>query len=305
LKGEATPPREVRVVGGEIETRCTNCRRWWTLEYYRRSKRMKFGREARCKMCRRRDARRRYRNGAMEKQNERRRFIRAMDREADLQHEATLVGARVRRNVGVVPVEVVRRWLEIAKERYPDDAPVQTMLAFDLDVPVRSIFRVESGESANISFDLAERIARLAGCESEIEGYIGVTGEPGWSAHSDHCLRCGTWWRRHHAKGLCFRCYSVVWWAKKKRRPIPLPPDAWTSRWPFCRICDRVEHKHQCHGVCTGCYLEVRRAALSSGLTMREFMERNLFLRIRERKLARLGLKSLQLRGSQTVARVL
>lgn len=30
------------------------------------------------------------------------------------------------------------------------------------------------------------------------------------------CLKCGTTKEKHHAKGLCRKCYAALWWKEKQ-----------------------------------------------------------------------------------------
>ena len=67
-----------------------------------------------------------------------------------------------------------------------------------------------------------------------------------WARYFDHCQKCGSSDRPHHAKGFCHACYQ-------QRAPRFRRSDGWSSKWKVCRCCETTEAPHHSKGLCTRC----------------------------------------------------
>jgi hypothetical protein len=141
-------------------------------------------------------------------------------------------------------------------------------------VPERTVRQILSGEIENVAFEVAERIATLTDRREEASALL-VTGKPGWSHVSDHCLRCGRFDRPHYATGHCVRCYKVLSWHRRHGSVAPPPrEERWTVQAPAgCKHCRSCRGRHVARGLCVRCYGAHVRAARKLAMDVREFLD--------------------------------
>lgn len=279
-------PQETRTrADGVTEYLCRGpCGLWKTREEYPANRGRK--QHATCKMCRNMYQRRHYRGKGKATRERYMAKIRREDREADELYGRT---HRLNERRAVIPQdhiapEHVRRWLDTIEASFPDDVAPSVLLAQVGKTHVRKIWEIRNTEQI-VSMELAERFAQEADAMDELEEILGELGKDGWGPDgARYCKRCGTWWRRHHARGFCRRCYCRVWLAAKEGRPVRTA-ESWARTHEFCLICQRTKYPHQMHGVCNSCFSLVYNAAKSCGLSVKEFMARELYYALRERKL--------------------
>lgn len=68
-----------------------------------------------------------------------------------------------------------------------------------------------------------------------------------WSADHEYCSVCLSTDRRHHAGGMCHKCYD------KTRRG-----DRWHHKYDACVACGFTEAEHKARGLCVLCYKRER-----------------------------------------------
>jgi hypothetical protein len=151
----------------------------------------------------------------------------------------------------------VRKWLAIVS-----NGDNRSTISLRLGISERSLYRIEV-QSTKVDVSLAEIIAEAANCRDEFYALLGEPGVIGWSkAGHRYCVECGTWWRKHRAKGMCARCYIRTWQAKKFSYRTK-SPDMWSHDYAKCRRCSTTKHKHRARGFCGPCYNSIRLTARS------------------------------------------
>jgi hypothetical protein len=156
------------------------------------------------------------------------------------------VNGGTHRSAERLSTSLVAAWLrDVDLERLSDESSVD----------LRVLRRIAAGQTRTVSSALADTIAAATGNLDAYYAHL-TTGEPGWSAHSEHCLHCGRFDRPHWARGLCLPCYDMDRWWSRTDRPLPPPKsERWTIQAPLgCLECRSRKRLHQARGLCTRCY---------------------------------------------------
>jgi hypothetical protein len=246
----------LRVRGGVRERYCHDERLWRPEANFRTTRRTtSITYETICKECarRRRQASYRRRRQAIIERN--RRWRRNLY-EATQQADAAASTAPPR-----VPTAVIAAWISEWRSNRPS-RPSIAQVAAAAGVNERLLQRVINGEMADVSFDVADRIATLTDQHEALYAYLRA-GVPTWSRHSEHCLRCGRFDRPHYSSGYCLRCYAVAEWHRRHGKPAPPPrEERWTMQAPAgCKRCRGRQRPHIARGLCQRCYNDYARAA--------------------------------------------
>ena len=248
---------KIRSRNGEQQHFCFDCESWKNKSEFTRAKRPH---RTRCWDCILRIRREAYQTKrAME--NAYRRDKNAIqtqkDREADRKAKAK---GDSWYSKGLIEVDVVQRWLDSIYSLSEEISWAE--VAQLTGVHERGLYRVRTGnDGSKVSVDVAERIARAADTMEEFRE-LTRPGIPGWSKHSDYCMRCGRYDLPHRAQGMCRRCYQMAWWYKVRGRVVPpAPAERWAKSHVACVECGTTKAKHQAHGFCANCYRKHRRTA--------------------------------------------
>jgi hypothetical protein len=254
----------IRVRNGETQFYCYNCSNWKSQALFRVTGH-KF--RTRCRECTNSIRRKRYslyQKGVYARRKVRDERVMSAMREADKTWKPRVDPWR--RNKGVVPIELVRDWLERAYLLFREPAPgaVYTgwrRVATITGISERRIAVLRNDSTIiNVSVDVAEKLASAIDVMDEFREVLPPHGVVGWSKRSQHCLRCGRCDVPHQALGLCYRCYHVTWYHRKHGREAPPPVyERWATFYSKCVICSSTKTKHQGHGLCKECYNEQRR----------------------------------------------
>lgn len=250
---------KIRVREGVTQHFCFRCESWKNeTEFFRRGN----GHRTMCTKCRAAQKREIYAKEQellRAKRRDRSALITASIRLADKKRKRKSADPWNER-AGIIPIEHVRTWIERAFVLDPDLTWLHLALVTGIDE--RRLRRIGNGTLPQkvTSVDTAERVAVAADAMDEFRE-VTMPGIPGWSKHSDYCLRCGRYDIPAHAMGHCRRCYCVVWWHKQRGRVAPPPSnERWSRSHMKCVNCGRTDSKHQGHGFCGACYTAYRRA---------------------------------------------
>jgi hypothetical protein len=162
---------------------------------------------------------------------------------------------------GVVPVAAVHRWLQHIYENMEKEhgAGSWSMVAGLTGISERRIWEFRTycdDENKMAAYDVAEKVARAAGLNAELELMDLVEpGEEHWGPRDErYCERCGRTDVPHHAKGCCRPCYFAMrHYQRENTAPRPPRWERWSTYHDFCRVCSSREHPHSRRGVCKSC----------------------------------------------------
>lgn len=266
-----------REVDGVELFRCTSCLGWKKRESFRRNRSAKFGIVTQCKACRKRYEEQHRKDHADEinaRNNARYHARRELEREGEeRERRGGSYGAmRVR-------TEFVRPWLQRLYDIEGELLPIATVLRVDQSL----LGKILAGTYYDtVPLDLADRIAMEAGAETELWDIVVAPGRDGWGPNGERfCVRCGTFERPHHCRGMCRRCYAAVQYHRQRgHEPPPPRNERWSNEHAQCMVCGTSGRtgtdRHGGKGLCLRCFNRVYRWAETHAETFDERVEQEI-----------------------------
>lgn len=90
------------------------------------------------------------------------------------------------------------------------------------------------------------------------QGLKVALGKPGWSKDfGDCCSGCGTFFHKHHAKGMCTLCYHRDYYGITNHHQFNRR-GKWSRLHDHCKTCGGTESPHGSKGDCKRCYARKR-----------------------------------------------